>query len=555
MHLKHYYFTFIFCFVQIFICVGKVYSFSDDLPITKVYFTFKPASADSLLKWNNDFQSRFESNINPLSNRKFVLKSFLSILPISVTNIADTFYTQQRESFFIEDLEELRVVLLDKELYSSVEYSISKTTEFEQEAEVILIDRSTTTLKGSFYNGGGITVAQFGIYDPDFSLTNLSLQALYRYRTENSIGSDLGYRISQDNLFTLPLTFTVDGSINSIKTKNSFTLSKPLYNKYQRWSGGLKYENESGSDFFFNDRTPILSPVSLQRTTVWGTWNYPENDQFLVTILYSNENINRGNSVYTQAFDNTSRLLFGVSSLKKNLLSTSVVHKSLQTVVTEGGWGTAILGRVFAPNNKSVNYIGGQAERTIVKKGLYINATVSAGSGFDPQAIAAYTYQDFFGLLYGALSEDILIVSRIHQQKVWNWQSQFRQLILDNESGLRGYQANNLIGENRAILNLELRYIPSFSFGFVKANPTVFFDGGTVFNAVVADAKFHHSIGVGLRFFSTTESSEKSLFRIDGIYNTLTNSFGLQFSVDDLFRFPTASVRLPTVYGLDIDLE
>lgn len=540
----------------IFSANGIAKTFSEDSPITKVVFQFKPASTESEKKWNKDFQNNFENNVDPTSNKSFVFDIFKEIAPIEITTINDTMFSQDRESFYVEDLEELGVVLLDKQLFSSVDFEIRKTTEFEQEAIVTLIDRSTTTVQSSFSNGGGISVGSFGVSDPDFSVFNTSFNALYRYRTENSIGSDIGFSLSQDNLMSLPLRFTFSGTYNTIKSTQHFQLTKPLFHKYQRWSFGLAYQNESGSDFIFQNNSVEKNAISLQRTTLWGTWNYPENDQFLVTVLFSNENIERGSPQYIQAFDNTSRLLFGVSSLKKNLLSTSIVHPSLQSVVTEGGWGTAVLGRLFAQDaNNSMNYIGGQAERTVVKKGLYIHGKVSAGSGFDSRATALYTYQDFFGLLYGAISEDLLIVSRIHQQKVWNWNNEFRQLILDNESGLRGYQANQLLGENRAILNLEFRYIPKFSVGFFTANPTFFYDGGTVFNEVVADAKFYHSIGAGLRFYSTTESNERSLFRIDGIYNFLTKSLGIQFSVDDIFRFPTAQVHLPTVYGLQNDLE
>lgn len=536
--------------------IGNALTFSEEVPITKVVFQFKPASTESEKKWNKDFQSIFENNSSPISNKEFVFELFKQIVPIDVTTINDSMFTDDRESFYVEDLEELRVVLLDKKLFSSVDFEIRKTTEFEQEAIVTLIDRSTTTIQSSFSNGGGITVGSFGVTDPDFSVFNTSLSAVYRYRNENSIGSDVGFTLSQDNLMSLPLRFSFEGTYNVIKSTQHFQLTKPLFHKYQRWSFGLSYQNESGSDFIFQNNSVEKNAISLQRTMLWGTWNYPENDQFLVTVLFSNENIERGSSQYQQAFDNTSRLLFGVSSLKKNLLSTSIVHPSLQSVVTEGGWGTAVLGRIFARDaNNSMNYIGGQAERTVVKKGLYIHGRVSAGSGFDSRAVALYTYQDFFGLLYSTVTDNLLIVSRIHQQKVWNWNNQFRQLILDNESGLRGYQANQLVGENRAILNLEFRYIPQFSVGFLTANPSFFYDGGTVFNEVVADAKFYHSIGAGLRFYSTTESQERSLFRIDGVYNFLTKSFGIQFSVDDIFRFPTAQVHLPTVYGLQNDLE
>lgn len=551
-------FFYIFSSILLFLlpCIGISKSFTEELPITKVIFQFKPASSESEKKWKQEFQELFENNTSPTSNKSYVFELFEQIVPIEITNINDSMFTDDRESFYIEDLEELRVVLLDKEMFSSVSFEIRKTTEFEQEAIVTLFDRSTTTVQSSFSNGGGITVGSLGISDPDFSVFNTSIRALYRYRTENSIGSDIGFGLSQDYLMSLPLRFAFTGTFNSIKSSQHFQLTKPLFHKYQRWSFGLSYQNETGSDFIFQNNTVEKNSISLQRTTVWGTWNYPENDQFLVTVLFSNENIKRGSPQFQQAFDNTSRLLVGVSSLKKNLLSTSVVHPTLKTVVTEGGWGTAVLGRVFAPEaNNSMNYIGGQAERTVVKKGLYIHGKVSAGSGFDTRATALYTYQDFFGLLYGAISDDFLVVSRIHQQKVWNWNNQFRQLILDNESGLRGYLANQLVGENRAILNLEFRYVPQFSLGFLTANPTVFYDGGTVFNEVVADAKFYHSIGIGLRFYSTTESNERSLFRIDGVYNFLTKSLGIQFSVDDIFRFPTAQVHLPMVYGLQNDLE
>jgi hypothetical protein len=547
-------FLYTFCILT-FLFSERALSLTEETPITKVVFQFLPASTDSAKKWNAGFQDIFENNLKPTSNRKFVISTFLQILPIDVAIDGDTLFADTRESFFVEDLEELRVVMLDKQLFSSVEYDVQKSSEFEQVAFVTFVDRATSTLQSTFSNGGGISVGSLQLTDNDFSIFNTSLNARYSYRTENDIGSDVNYSITQDNLLSLPLRFTLDGSINTIKNSQTFQLMKPLFHRYERWSFGVMYQNESGSDFIFQENTPLLNSVSLQRGTVWGTWNYPESDQFLVTLLYSNENIQRGSPQFQQAFDNTARFLVGVSSLKKNLVSASIVHPSLHSFVTEGGWGTATLGRVFAPNDRSMNYIGGQAERTVVKKGLYIHGRVTAGSGFDSRAVALNTYQDFYGLLYGAISDNFMVVSRLHQQKVWNWNSQFRQLILDNESGLRGYQANQLVGENRAIFNLEMRYIPQFSLGFLTANPTFFYDGGTVFNAVVADAKFYHSVGAGLRFHSTTESAERPLFRIDGVYNFFTKSLGVQFSVDDIFRFPTAKVHLPTVYGLQNDLE
>lgn len=542
-------------FVLNFFVAELAFSKNEQIPITKVIFHFLPASSDSSQKWNAGFQDIFENNLKPTSNRKLVFSTFLQILPIEVAIDGDTLFADTRESFYLEDLEELRVVMLDKKLFSSVEFEVQKSSEFEQVAMVTFVDRATSTIQSTFSNGGGISVGSFQFSDNDFSVFNTSLNGKYSYRTENNIGSQVNYSLTQDNVVTLPLRLSIDGSINSIKNSQTFQLMKPLFHRYERWSFGVMYQNESGSDFVFQENTPILNSVSLQRGTVWGTWNYPESDQFLVTLLYSNENIQRGSPQFQQAFDNTARFLVGVSSLKKNLVSASIVHPSLHSFVTEGGWGTAVLGRVFAPNDRSMNYIGGQAERTVVKKGLYLHGRVSAGSGFDSRATASNTYQDFYGLLYGAISDNFMVVSRLHQQKVWNWNSQFRQLILDNESGLRGYQANKLVGENRAIFNLELRYIPQFSLGFLTANPTFFYDGGTVFNAVVADAKFYHSVGAGLRFHSTTESAERPLFRIDGVYNFYTKSLGVQFSVDDIFRFPTAKVHLPTVYGLQNDLE
>ena len=92
---------------------------------------------------------------------------------------------------------------------------------------------------------------------------------------------------------------------------------------------------------------------------------------------------------------------------------------------------------------------------------MYLFGQLTGGSAFS-SSLGQYTYEEFLGLGFYRLTNDILLAARLRQQTVWNWNAQ-RQLLLDNDAGLRGYSANNIQGDNRIVANLEMRVFPDYS--------------------------------------------------------------------------------------------
>jgi len=134
-----------------------------------------------------------------------------------------------------------------------------------------------------------------------------------------------------------------------------------------------------------------------------------------------------------------------------------------------------------------------------------------------------------------------------------------RQLVLDNDFGLRGYEVNKLNGDNRIIANLEYRYFPDFNIWFLKVGGALFWDIGTVWQREqeLVKAQWHNSVGFGLRLQNMKSTGSTSIFRIDFAFNFDEKKFGsIIFTTDQLFSvFQKHVFRLPEMYGTEFDYE
>jgi hemolysin activation/secretion protein len=180
------------------------------------------------------------------------------------------------------------------------------------------------------------------------------------------------------------------------------------------------------------------------------------------------------------------------------------------------------------------------------------------GASAFSKSVASYTYQEFLGLGFTKLTEGLVLAARFRQQTTWNW-SAFRQLILDNDFGLRGYNANRFSGENRIISNVELRYFPDIPIWIVNLSGVAFWDNGAVWNQdkEIFETRFYNSAGLGLRIHFTKSSSPSHTMRIDFAYNFADGNFGgIIFSTRQLFSaFGNHDFKLPEIFGSIIDLE
>jgi hemolysin activation/secretion protein len=261
-----------------------------------------------------------------------------------------------------------------------------------------------------------------------------------------------------------------------------------------------------------------------------------------------------------QAFDNTGHFLVAFSSIAQTYQRSQFLNGYETEDVQEGAWGSATIGRVFSLGNggQTMWYLGGQAEQSrYVASDLYLFGRIAAGTGFG-EGRALYTYLEIAGLGHWRLSDNFLLTSRVTSQTAWNW-SAFRQLVLDFESGLRGYAANGLSGDNRIITNSEIRWFPGWKAWIFGFSAVAFYDAGTVWNqgAGLQQTRFHNAVGLGFRFHNLKASGSDAVFRFDFAYNMDTKSFtGLIFNVSQMFSaFGSHKYRIPDVLGSDLDLE
>jgi hypothetical protein len=226
--------------------------------------------------------------------------------------------------------------------------------------------------------------------------------------------------------------------------------------------------------------------------------------------------------------------------------------------VQTGGWGSAILGRVFAPDSLggSLWYIGAEGEQSAyVTPDVYLYGRLGGGSGIRPGR-ARFTAVESHLLGHYRVSPTLLIAAQLRQQTVWNWDA-FHQLILDNDAGLRGYRANGLSGDNRIVTNTELRWMPGWKLWILGFSGVLFHDAGTVWNQGdnLASVRVHHSLGTGIRIHNLKASGEDTTFRFDLAYNVDERRVsGLIFSVRQMFSaFGSHAFRAPVPIGSSID--
>ena len=229
--------------------------------------------------------------------------------------------------------------------------------------------------------------------------------------------------------------------------------------------------------------------------------------------------------------------------------------------VAVGAWGQAVFGYLFPMKSggERLVYVGARAEQStlVYDNSLYLFGAVEASSAFSGSD-GKYTYVESMGTAHYRVSPTSLITARFLQQTAWNW-SAFRQLVLDNDMGLRGYVLNGRSGENRFLFNTEFRVFPDLELWILRLGAAAFYDCGTVWNQAqdLRTARFRNSAGIGLRIFNTKLTGSAAILRIDFAYNMDEKRWaGIIISSDQLFSaFGTHTYKAPYLGGTAIDTE
>lgn len=410
--------------------------------------------------------------------------------------------------------------------------------------------------------GGGIT--NVGGKVEEINLFGNGTQAMVYglYRTENAIGWEGMAQLTQRRLFGSEINLIGALRANRIRTDQMVQVTQPYRTMSTPWAFSVGVWNAFGSDFDYRSDPAQrnLLPFYDREVVGWLSQASGERDRLFTSVSVRLSDVQRVVPSSRQAFDNTGHVLVAFSSITQSYHRSRFLDGYETEDVPEGAWGSAIIGRVFSLGNggQTFWYLGGQAEQSrYVSPALYLHGRIQAGTGFGDRR-ARYTYLEINGLGHLKFSEHFVATARIRSQTAWNWTA-FRQLVLDFETGLRGYVANGISGENRIFTNSELRWFPGWKTWILGWSAVAFYDNGTVWaqGDPLSSTRFHHAVGLGLRIHNLKAAGDDAVFRFDLAYNMDTGKIaGLIFNINQAFSaFSSHKYRAPDVLGRDIDLQ
>jgi outer membrane protein assembly factor BamA len=523
-----------------------------------------PAGAEDevQVRINNIYIDQYEVFDSTQSDWFFLagfLNSFHSLTKRYI--IEDELLFAEGDYLDIYDLEETERNLRKTELFTKVKIEIDSINEYYYDVYITTQDRWSLSPKLLLGTGGGDYNYGARITEHNLFGTGTSISFEGLYRSENDIGWQAMGKLSQPRLFRSEYGIDFQILSNQFKTEQDLSLFKPFRTIETEFSYGTNLKNYFGSDFFYNrtSDTTILMPFHQRNGQFYFSKAWVRESRVFATAYLELDDVNRGQPEFERAYDNSGKFLLMFSSVTDDYEETTKLNYWQDEDLPVGGYGSATIGKIFPVGHKGegLYYIGAQGERSYYDGTLYLCGQVSGGSAFERNR-GKYTYQEFLGHGFLRLGEDFLLATRVRQQTVWNW-DKLRQLVLDTESGLRGYRNNALSGDNRVIANIELRAFPSFDLWVVQAGVTLFYDAGTVWDQELKfnRTQWHHSAGIGFRIQNMKSTGENSLFRIDFAFNFDENKFaGIIFTTDQLFNaFKDHEYRIPEVFGTEFDSE
>jgi hypothetical protein len=427
------------------------------------------------------------------------------------------------------------------------------------------MDKWSTTPALLIGSGGGENQLGFKMEDDNVAgrAYFLSLQALRR--TENDIGWQGSVFMNKPRFMTWNLDLGFDLISHQYKTQQYYDLSKPYRNLQDTYSWQVQTTNIFGQEFIYkqdqqDDQEQILTNIHERKFSAYYSMAWIRDLRSFATFYFDVNSTERGSPIYRRAFDNSGKFLIQFSSVSEDYFKTNRLNMYQDEDIMVGGYGSVILGRTFAVDSTGdrVWYAGARGERSWVGRNWYIYTQVAGGSGFD-EGFAKYTFQDSKILSFLTLGSEQLLALRFRQETAWNWADADRQLLLDNDNGLRGFDLNRFAGDSRIQANLEYRWFPGWKSWVFKISWAAFYDMGTTWDRDFGfeNARWYKSAGLGIRFHNEMATGETNVYRIDFAYNFDDMKFGgIIFTTGQSFSaFDIHNFRIPDIFGLDFDGE
>ncbi|MDD3124310.1 MAG: POTRA domain-containing protein [Candidatus Kapabacteria bacterium] len=454
-------------------------------------------------------------------------------------------------------------------IFSNVKVEIDSAGNDFYDVYVSTQDNWTTNPSLLIGTGGSESCIGGRLEERNLAGTNTTLMVEGLYRTENNIHWQGRAAFRNRRIFRLPVGLSGELYANRFRTEQNANIYNNFDSQSDKYAFSLRAENKFGDEFMYNhgegreveDLRAYSSEQTVSMMFARG-WKYV--DRVYVSTLLEYHRVDREFDRFKRAFDNMGRFLIAFSSSAEDFVPMTKIDGYSVEDVPVGGWGNAVLGRIFPIGDRGEHpmyYVAAQIERSYLSDNqkFYLFGQVSASTAF-LSGDGRNTYEEFLGLGFYKISPQFTLAGRIRQQNVWNWSDDYRQLLLDNEHGVRGYRLNELRGDNRIYANVELRFFPeNVNLWFFKFGMNAFWDCGSVWsrNTQLAQTEWRNSAGVGLRFYNDKGGESAGVFRFDFAYNFDEGKLGeVIFSTNQFFTaFGIHAFEAPRIYGTENDLD
>jgi hypothetical protein len=548
-----------------------------------ILFSCKVATATDII--NNIFIERkqvFEKNdsdwffVSPLLNSLHaVSKEYI---------IADELLFSKGDELFEDKFLETERNLRASGLFSNVSIELEKIEEGLYDVYVVTKDR--WSLYPGIIIGANGGEYHFGGRVKDYNLFGygimLDVEANYVFRNDTT-GYEGLIELDKKRIFRSELNLFSAIYKTYLKEGQEIKLEKPFRTLDTKTSFGLYATNIFCKDYFVNKTNLLVNGAvidsikhpelisfldtlsfvksKLGKLQLWYAAGWESLDKVYLSALLELQQATHTANIFERAYDNQGKFLVGFSSIAQSFYSIKNVNAPTDETLATGGWGNIVLGAIFPVNKngeKGMFYVGGQLEQSYYSPNVYLFWQLSVSSSFFAD-FAKYTYQEFLGLAYFRFSDKITLAVRVWEQAAWNY-PRYRQLILDDVRGVRGYAMQGLAGDNRFVSNFELRYFPDLKISIMQFSGCIFYDIGSVWNQrmynAFLEARFYSSVGIGIRGHFTKSDNPDHIIRIDVPYNLYTKKFGISLGVRQYFNaISSHTFRLPAIYNERFDAQ
>lgn len=445
-------------------------------------------------------------------------------------------------------------------IFTNVQIELDSIGFNQYNAIVTTQDSWSTYLLPNFNSSLGYN--NYGLDFDEYNLlgTGSRLQLKWLYRQESNIGRQGSILLFNQRIPGTDFQDSLYIKSNKIRTIQQFAIQVPYRTLSSEYSLGIKGINTFGKEFVFRSTKDYdLVKSNYSAIDIWYSRAWWKTDRLFMTALLSLNKAERENDNYRQAFDNSGFFLINVASISQEYDIVKNINSFQIEDINTGGYGSVSIGKIFPTSSGGDNlyYISGYAEKSFLNDNYYILLGAGGASGFSQYSAPKYTYQESLINYYLRITNNLLLTGRMNQQAVWNW-SAWRQLILDSDNGLRGYDLNSLQGENRVFVNTELRYFIDFEMLYFKPSLVAFIDIGSVWNQSkqIYDAIFRKTAGLGFRFHFMKSMNPNHSWRVDFPYNFETKQVGIVFTVSQFFSsFKNHAFYIPNLFGRILDTE